>query len=188
MKPFLCLILCSSDKPSKLLSYLWVFTLVLNAQAIAIGSSIRYGFLTVSFSSRGIDGTTYGLVESSIGLGFALGFLSRKLISHMLETRKCNPKKVIVFCLCSHGYLWPVGSSSMWRTTWSSVRCPWCPAYCTASQSSCPVTPCWILLERCSGSLQTLEYSFHVMRNSNVHSAWCTNTWNSCSLFNLIMS
>ena len=105
MKPFLCLILCPSDKPSKLLSYLWVITLVLNAQAIAIGSCIRYGFLTVSFSSRGIDGTTYGLVESSIGLGFALGFLFRKLISHMLQTRKCNPKKVIVFCMFMFAWL-----------------------------------------------------------------------------------
>ena len=101
----LLLIKFPSDKPSKLLSYLWVFTLVLNAQAIAIGACIRYGFLTVSSFSRGIDGTTYGLVESSIGLGFALGFLSRKLISHMLETRKCNPKKVMVFCMFMFAWL-----------------------------------------------------------------------------------
>ena len=91
--------LCPSDKPSRLFSMIWVFTLVLNAHTISIGSCIRYGFLTVSFSDRGIDGTTYGLVESAIGLGFALGFIARKIVGHFLQTRQCNPKKIMIICM-----------------------------------------------------------------------------------------
>ena len=50
--------------------------LVFYGQAVSICCSIRYGFLVDSFSSRGVPGKIYGLVESSLFIGYAFVFFS----------------------------------------------------------------------------------------------------------------
>lgn len=50
--------------------------MVFYGQAVSICCSIRYGFLVDAFSSRGVPGRIYGLVESSLFLGYAGIFFS----------------------------------------------------------------------------------------------------------------
>ena len=63
-----------SDQKKK---YLVIMVLVFYGQAISTCCSIRYGFLVDSFASRGVPGRIYGLVGSSLFIGYAGIFFSR---------------------------------------------------------------------------------------------------------------
>ena len=51
--------------------------IILGGHISSLATSIRYGFLAISFGERGISGRVYGLVEGSIFFGYVASFLCR---------------------------------------------------------------------------------------------------------------
>ena len=54
-----------------------IVVLMLFTMASSVGNAIRYGFLVDAFNRRGIPGKVYGLLETSILLGFTLMYMSK---------------------------------------------------------------------------------------------------------------
>ncbi|XP_063687244.1 uncharacterized protein LOC134820667 [Bolinopsis microptera] len=57
--------------------WLTIFTIIFYAHASSVCASIRYGFLADAFSRRNIPGKIYGLVGTSLFLGFGFMFFSQ---------------------------------------------------------------------------------------------------------------
>ena len=70
------------------------FTLFLTAHASSITTSIRYGFLVIACTQRGIPGSIYGFIESTKLVGYLFAFGTRSLSDKHLT--KVSPKAIVL--------------------------------------------------------------------------------------------